>query len=73
MNIGVINGALFPRHLSLASWSAWLPLNIITDPDDVLRDILNPDIFSSLPKPVLLCQNPVLLHLMRLRIQNICR
>ena len=61
MNTGV-NTALFPRNLSLISWSAWLPLNIVTDPDDILTNALNPHILSSLPKPVIICYNPILLH-----------
>lgn len=76
MNIVVINGALFTRHLTLVSWSAWLPLNIVTDivtdPDGVLTDLLNPDGFYSLPKMILHCQNSVLLHPLHLRVQNIC-
>lgn len=68
-NIGVNNSALFPRHLWLISMRAWLPLNIIADPDGVLEDILNSVLFSSLPKTVLFCQNPVL-HPMCLRTQN---
>lgn len=48
MNIGVVNGALFSRHLHLISRSAWLPLVVTADSDDVLTGILNPDIFSSL-------------------------
>jgi len=72
MNIVVINSALFTRHLTLVSWSSWLPLNIVTDPDDVLTDLLNPDGFYSLPKMILHCQNSVLLLPMHLRVQNIC-
>lgn len=45
VNLVVISGALFIGHLTLISWSAWLPLNIVTEPYDVLTDLLNPDGF----------------------------